>query len=186
MYFEHIIYSAAIAIIVGLIFLRYTSRDQAWVIIPISLIPDIDHVNNIIWDWKWLPLPQKLVPFLSIGVLHNILGALIIASLVIAVLLLFKMKVTDAIIYTTIGLTAHMFEDYLVYPPASYQFLYPLNSVKYGINLIPETADLGFAGTQVLIVGLLFLAFAICLRYYLSSNGWLTKKEELSQGEECS
>jgi membrane-bound metal-dependent hydrolase YbcI (DUF457 family) len=177
MYFEHIIYSAAIAIIVGLIFLRYTGRDQAWVIIPISLLPDIDHINNIIWDFGLLPVPQKLVPFLDIGLLHNLMGVAIISVFVVAILSLVKMRFTDAIIYSVIGLTAHLFEDYLVYP-ATYHFLYPLNSVSYGLNAIPEKVDLIIASSQVLIVGLALLAFALCLRYYLTSNGWLHKKED--------
>jgi membrane-bound metal-dependent hydrolase YbcI (DUF457 family) len=177
MYFEHIIYSAAIAIIVGLIFLRYTGRDQAWVIIPISLLPDIDHINNIIWDFGLLPVPQKLVPFLDIGLLHNLMGVAIISVFVVAILSLVKMRFTDAIIYSVIGLTAHLFEDYLVYP-ATYHFLYPINSAPYGLNIIPETSDMIIAGSQVLIVGLIFFASAICLRYYLMSNGWLHKKED--------
>lgn len=185
MYFEHIIYSAAIAIIVGLIFLRYTGRDQAWVIIPISLIPDIDHVNNIVWDWGWLPVQQKIVPLFEIGLFHNLMGALILSIPIIVVLLLFKVRFTDAVIYTVIGLAAHMFEDWLVYP-ATYHFLYPINTVAYGLNIITETADLGFAGSQVLLVGLFILVVAICLRYYLLSNGWIMKKEEIEGVEKCS
>jgi membrane-bound metal-dependent hydrolase YbcI (DUF457 family) len=185
MYLEHIIYSAAIAIIVGLVFLRYTGRDQAWVIIPISLIPDIDHINNIIWDWGLLPVPHKLVPIFDIGLFHNIMGVVILSIFVIAILSLVKMRFTDALIYSVIGLSAHLFEDYLVYP-ATYHFLYPLNTNPYGLNLIPENADMGFAGTQVLIVGILFLSFAICLRYYLNSNGWVLKKENNDGVEKCS
>lgn len=185
MYFEHIIYSAAIAIIVGLIFLRYTGREQAWVIIPISLIPDIDHVNNIIWDWGLLPLSQKIIPIFYIGLLHNLMGVIVLFIPIVAVLLLFKVKFTDALIYTVIGLAAHQFEDYLVYP-ATYHFLYPINSEAYGLNIIPETADLGFAGSQVLLVGLFILAVVIGIRYYLLSNGWIMKKEEIDGVEKCS
>jgi hypothetical protein len=41
-YIEHIIYSAALAVIVGMIFSRYTGRDPSWIIIALAFVPDID------------------------------------------------------------------------------------------------------------------------------------------------
>ena len=42
MLFEHWIYSIAIAIIVGMIYYRFTGRDYSWIIIASAYIPDSD------------------------------------------------------------------------------------------------------------------------------------------------
>ena len=46
MLLEHLIYSAALALIVGIIFMHYTKRDPTWIIILMTIMPDVDYVVN--------------------------------------------------------------------------------------------------------------------------------------------
>ena len=43
---EHFIYSAALAILVGMVFYQYTRRDPSWIIIICALVPDLDVIAN--------------------------------------------------------------------------------------------------------------------------------------------
>lgn len=42
MLIEHLIYSAALAVIVGMIYVSLTGRGPSWIIIAVAFIPDID------------------------------------------------------------------------------------------------------------------------------------------------
>jgi len=46
MLLEHLIYSAALALIVGIFFVRYTKRDPTWIIVLMTIAPDVDYVVN--------------------------------------------------------------------------------------------------------------------------------------------
>ena len=182
MYIEHLIYSAALAIIIGMVFLRYTGRDQAWLIVPISLVPDLDHLNNIIWELGMMDSPQRLIPYLSIGWFHNLLGVITISIGIAALLSQFKIRFFDAMIYSLIGCSAHLFADYISYPP-SYSFLYPLSPTKYGINILPETGNAIIGDTTIIGIGLIVLCISIGVRYYVTSNGLTTKKDIVGEKE---
>jgi len=41
-FIEHIFYSAALAVLIGMIFSRYTGRDPSWIIIAVAFVPDVD------------------------------------------------------------------------------------------------------------------------------------------------
>ena len=174
MYLEHLIYSAALAIIVGMVFLRFTGRNQAWLIIPISLIPDLDHINNIIWELGIMDYPHRLIPYFSIGWFHNLLGITAISIGVAALLSQFKLRFIDVMIYSLIGCSSHLIEDYIAYPP-SYQFLYPFSSSEYGINILSETGNVIIGDTTIIGIGLLLLGISIGIRYYATNNGWIIK-----------
>lgn len=178
MYLEHILYSAALAIVVGTIMIKYGRKDMAWLIIPISLIPDIDHFNHVLWDYGLLPFYTYLIPYLKIGMFHTF-AAIVVFTIIVSIVLWKVVKVPfyDAVIYSAVGYTAHLLEDYFVYPPA-YPMLYPFTTKLYGNNFIPETGDIfGVAGTQVLGMGLVLLMVAIGIRFYSEDSGWIKVKD---------
>ena len=81
-FLEHLIYSAALAVIVGMIFSRTTGRDPSWIIIAVALVPDIDFALERIDR-----LPGITIPVINHhGDLHNILF-LIVFSLLLAMIL---------------------------------------------------------------------------------------------------
>lgn len=166
MLLEHLIYSAALALIVGIIFMHYTKRDPTWIIILMTIAPDTDYVVNILMRGLGFSYPV----IINHGDFHNLLG-LTIFSLV-AALLLSKVgiKFSDALICSVIGYGAHFIEDYIVYPPA-YSYFYPFSFRSYGINLIPETANLFVVGTEVLIPGIAIFCVALCVRMYFDGAG---------------
>lgn len=152
---------------------RYGRKDMAWLIIPISLLPDIDHFNDVLWDYGILPWEVRAIPNLHIGMFHTVVMVAIVAIILFVIVKGFsKLPAIDIAIYSVIGYSAHLIEDYLVYPSA-YQMLFPFTTKFYGNNFIPETGDLGIAGARVLGLGLLLLVVAFGLRRYCESIGWM-------------
>ncbi len=49
MILEHWIYSTAIAIIMGMIYYKYTGRDHLWIIIGSSYAPDMDVIADSVF-----------------------------------------------------------------------------------------------------------------------------------------
>jgi len=43
---EHIIYSAALAILVGMVFYLSTGRDPSWILLVCAWAPDLDEIAN--------------------------------------------------------------------------------------------------------------------------------------------
>lgn len=161
---EHILFTVAIVIMVGVYFTRVTGKAYLWwLIILASFIPDADHINNIVWDLGLLQFPVHILPIIKIGIFHNLLW-LAIFSVGIAIFFVMIKQATflDVALFVAFGYALHLIEDFIVYPPV-YQFLYPLSKTEYGWNILPETMDLGWAGTGVLNVGLVLIAFAICI-----------------------
>ena len=166
-YIEHLVYSAALAVLVGMVFVRYTGRDPSWIIIFVAFLPDFDEVGK-----TFLARNGLFSVVVHHGDFHN-LANLLIASLIFAWLLHFAgMHYFDGFVCTAIGFGAHFFADALVANPA-YAFFWPLSSQKYGIGLLPETGNFfGIGDTTILLIGLFFLAVAIGIRTYVEGNGW--------------
>lgn len=164
---EHILYTIAIVLIVGIYYSRYTVKKYLWwIIISVSLIPDLDHLHHFPY---YLNLSQgdshqyNIAPWIEIGDLHNILWMILLAILLAAAIeLIGKAKFRDALLFCLVGYGIHLFEDFISYPP-TYPLLYPFTNAPIGINLIPETMNLGWAGTEVLGIGLIILTIAIGL-----------------------
>ncbi len=75
-YIEHLIYSAALAVIVGMIFSRLKGSDPSWIIIAVAFVPDIDFGLQ-----AWSEIPGIALRFtVQHGDFHNI-TALILFSL---------------------------------------------------------------------------------------------------------
>jgi hypothetical protein len=180
MHAEHFIYSAALAILVGMVFYHFTRRDPSWIIIICALVPDLDVIAN-----RLLTLLGFKVLFeghtVSHGTFHNI-AAMVLFGIIVAFLLCpLGIKFFDSLLMAIIGFGAHLFEDALVYNPG-YMFLWPFSSKVLGLGLLPNMIDeenyardfFHLANTEVLVIGLLLLIAAILIRTrYERSSSWI-------------
>jgi hypothetical protein len=167
MFLEHLIYSAAIALIVGMIFMYYTGRDPSWLVMLMTIVPDIDFIiSRIMLVCNCSP------PFILYhGDFHNIISLLFISLVVALILSRYGMNFGDVLCCSIIGYSAHLAEDFFVYS-SWYSYFYPWSLRVYGIAIIPETGNLwGIAGSQVLAVGIILLGLAICIRIYFDDTG---------------
>jgi len=178
---EHIIYSTALAILVGMIFYRFTGRDSSWIIILCAWIPDIDLIANGVlnrFGFTLLFEGHKITH----GVFHNIAMMVIFGILVAFLLNPFGIRFFDALFFAVIGFGAHLFEDALVYK-AGYPYLWPFLSKDMGFGLLPNILTeenyfrdfFGIANTYVLIVGLVVLLVAIIIRTYAEGPAWIRR-----------
>jgi len=167
-YTEHIIYSAALAVLIGMIFSRYAGRDPSWIIIAVAFVPDIDSILERSAD-----LPRIIVP----GTIHHgdmhIIPALIVFSLLIAaVLQWFGIRFIDGLLCSAIGIAAHFFEDALVYNP-SYTFLWPITSHAFEIGILEGPRNLfGIANSSVVLIGICLLVLVVLVRTLVEGTGW--------------
>jgi hypothetical protein len=176
---EHIIYSAALAIIVGMLFYKYTGRDSSWIIIVCAWIPDIDKFANSVLNKFGLSL---LIDGQAIhhGTFHNIAVMVIFGIFVAFLLHPFGIRFFDAFFFSIIGFGAHLFEDALVYK-SGYMYFWPFLSEKMGLGLLPNILSeeyyfkdlFGVANTEVLIVSVLLLLIAIIIRTYVEGRSWI-------------
>jgi hypothetical protein len=176
---EHFVYTAAIAIIAGMLSLRYTGRDCSWIVILVSYAPDLDKVLD--------PVLTRIgfeVLFEGIHIHHgtfHTVAAMIVFGIAIAFLLHpFGIRFFDAFIFTLIGFGAHLFEDALVYP-ANYMYFWPFSREKFGLAWLPsapfeETYNANFlhiANTEVLFIGLVLLLLVVLVRTVAEGPGWI-------------
>ncbi|MBN1195496.1 MAG: metal-dependent hydrolase [Methanomicrobiaceae archaeon] len=174
MLIEHILYSTAVAIPVGMISLRLTGRDPSWIIILCAWAPDIDQVLY--------PLSYRLLGVSMIvnghtlrhGDLHT-LGALLVFSVLFALVLRmypFSIRYGDGMLFSGIGYAVHLLGDALVYNPA-YPFFWPLSESRLGLGVVFYVRDFfGIADSRVLVVGLLLCALAVLVRTAVDGRGW--------------
>jgi len=177
---EHIIYSGALAILIGMVFYKYTGRDHSWIIILCAWAPDLDFIAN--------PVLRRLGIRLVLnggsiqhGTFHNIAFMVIFGIAVAFLLHPLGIKFFDSLFFSVIGFGAHLFEDALVYK-VGYTFLWPFSSEVLGIGLLPNVMNeenyitdfFGIANTEVLIIGLLLLLVAVIIRtWFEGSLSWL-------------
>jgi hypothetical protein len=179
MILEHFIYSAALAILVGMLFYNYTGRDSSWIIILCAWIPDIDLIaNRVLTSFGFTLLFEGHK--ITHGVFHNIAMMVIFGILVAFLLHPFGIQFFDAFFFAIIGFGAHLVEDALVYK-VGYPYLWPFSSEDLGIGLLPNILSeenyfrnfFGIANTEVLIVGVAFLLVAIIIRTYVEGPTWI-------------
>lgn len=176
---EHIIYSSALAIIIGMVFLHYTGRDYSWIIILCSWAPDSDIIANPIlnqFGFTLLYEGHKIVH----GDFHNI-AIMVIFGIIVAFLLHpLGIKFIEAFVYSVIGFGAHLFEDALVYR-MGYRFLWPFSSKIMGLGILTQIQSeeyyirnfFGIANTGVLIIGLMLLGAAVLIRTRIEGRTWI-------------
>ena len=176
---EHILYSTALAILVGMIFYKYTGRDSSWIIILCAWIPDIDLIaNRVLTTFGFTLLFEG--HRITHGVFHNIAIMVMFGILVAFVLHPFGIRFLDAFFFAVIGFGAHLFEDALVYE-VGYPYLWPLSSKILGFGFLPNMINeenyvknfFGIANTNVLIVGMVFLLLAVLIRTYWEGPPWI-------------
>jgi hypothetical protein len=176
---EHIIYSVALAILVGMLFYRFTGRDSSWIIILCAWVPDIDLIANGVLTRSGFTLLFE-GHRISHGVFHNIAIMVIFGILVAFLLHPFGIRFFDAFFFAVIGFGAHLVEDALVYK-VGYPYLWPFSSEDLGIGLLPNILSeenyfrtfFGIANTEVLIIGLVFLLVALLIRTYWEGSTWI-------------
>ena len=159
---EHIIYSGAIAILIGMVFYQYTGRDSSWIIVLCAWAPDLDL-------------------FLHHGAFHNIACMIIFGVILALILKSFGIKFFDAFFFSVIGFGVHLLEDAMVFDVA-YPFLWPFSTNNHGLELFPDVISsrghyianfFRIANTEILIAGFLFLLLAIIIRTYFEGPTWI-------------
>jgi hypothetical protein len=159
---EHIFYSGAIAILIGMVFYKFTGRDSSWIIVLCAWAPDLDF-------------------FLFHGVFHNIAFMVIFGIIMAFILKSFGIPFFDAFFFSVIGFGAHLLEDAMVFD-VSYPFLWPFSRNNHGLELFPDVISrrgqyianfFGIANTEVLLAGLLLLLLAIIIRTYVEGPTWI-------------
>ena len=168
MYIEHLIWSAALAVLVGMVFSRYTGRDPSWIIIAVAFVPDIDLVLQ--------NLPQMVDDMLPLiirhGGFHTFLFTAMFSIGCALIVSALGVRLSDALICSFIGISAHLFEDALI-AKAAYPFFWPLSTQKYGIGIMTETRNFFAIGnTEVISIGLVLLFIAVAIRTIIDGPGW--------------
>lgn len=179
MIFEHIIYSSALAILVGMVFYKYTGRDHSWIIIVYAWAPDVVGITIPILNNFGFTLFHRLYYILN-PALHTIAMMIIFGIIVACLLHPFGIRFFDALFFSLIGFGAHLFEDALVYK-VGYPYLWPFSSEDLGIGLIPTILSednyfrgfLGIANTDVLIIGVVFFLVATGIRTWYEGTSWI-------------
>ena len=168
MYIEHLIYSAALAVIVGMVWSRRTGRDPSWIIIAVAFVPDIDLLLQMMHESP--SLDYRII--VQHGGFHNILMLVVFSLLIAAALSYLGFRFIDGLICSGIGIAAHLFEDALI-SPSAYAFLWPFTSKVYGIGIMREVPNVfGIANSTVLLVGFVLLAIALVVRTVVEGTGW--------------
>jgi hypothetical protein len=176
---EHLVYTTALAIIAGMLFLRFTGRDTSWIIILVSYAPDLDKVaNGFLNQLGFTVLFEGQV--IHHGTFHNIAVMMIFALIIGFLLHPLGIRFLDSFLFTIIGFGAHLLEDALVYP-SDYLFLWPLSHEKLGLGWLPVSgyeeiynANLfHIANMEVLLIGLALLLIAILIRTRVDGPGWI-------------
>jgi len=181
---EHLIYNAAIAILVGIVYLRYTNRNPAWIIVAMAFMPDVDIIFEFVTT-NLMGINSQYA--MHHGVFHNLLSMVCISILIAYALSRYNLaSFSDGLICVMIGYTAHLGEDWMVYKYI-YQFLFPVTTKFYGIGIIPEVGDISLTvgesvinlgGITVLLVGIAFLLASTGIFYLLERKGWLDRKPD--------
>ena len=161
MYIEHVVYSLALALFICLFLDRSLAQWCIAIIVVSSCIPDIDGIFSLI-----LSPPQftdGIIPHMAFHLRYfHTAGFLAMYAVVVAGLLFYfyRLDVRLTAFLAGTGFGAHLFEDALVYNPASAVF-WPVSPHEYGIGIFSSTRDfLSVANGEVLFFGILLLALA--------------------------
>jgi hypothetical protein len=169
---EHLIYSTALAIFIGMIHYRFFNRDYSWIIIVSAYVPDLDIISDSLLKKMGIAV-QIYGHLITHGDFHNIAILALYAISLAFLLHLIGFKFVDLIIFAGIGFAAHLFEDALVFRDG-YPFFWPLVPQQFGIGLFHYTADFyGFADKEVLFIGLILLFSSVILRTACEGPRWV-------------
>ena len=169
MWTEHLLYSAAIAILVGMVLKHYKINDISWILVPMAAVPDIDYPISHLMTFVGLRYPY----IWNHGDFHNLIGMLVLPSII--TIYLYRKKIGDFLliwIMCTFGFALHLLEDMFVYDDI-YSVLYPIKTNVYGWNIVPESGSLIIGGQGVFTVGFIFLAAVILIRVAFTGDDWI-------------
>jgi hypothetical protein len=169
---EHFIYTAALAVLAGMVYQRSTGRDPSWIMIVAAVAPDIDYFVDgglRLFGFTLLFRGHEI----SHGNFHNILVAAVFAVAVAFLLHPFGVKFVDSVVFTSLAFIAHMVEDALVYSNG-YAMFWPFSGEIVGIGWLPRSRTLlHLANPETLLIGLVLLAAAVGIRCSIDGSGWL-------------
>jgi hypothetical protein len=166
---EHLIYSLAFAIVIGMLYYRATGRDPSWIIVISAFAPDIDTLACPMRSWFGVTIALN-GHLIHHGDFHTV-GALCVYAIILGILLVpLGIRLWEGMLFAGIGFGAHLFEDAIVYK-IGYAFLWPFTDQILGIGLFAYSRDFyDIADTQVLILGLILLAGAVALRRHFDRD----------------
>ena len=175
---EHFVYTAAIAVVAGMLSFRYTGRDSSWIVLLVSYAPDLDKITNFFLEAMGLVFMYD-GRIIHHGTFHTLAAMLFFAIALAFLLHPLGIRFFDAFIFTILGSGAHLLEDALVYP-ANYMYLWPLSSQKLGLAWLPVGSEevynatfLHIANIEVLFIGLFLLLLAVLGRTRAEGPGWI-------------
>jgi len=175
---EHFVFTAAVAVIAGMLSFRYTGRDCSWIVILVSYAPDLDKVLAPVLDFIGFTIFFEGIP-IHHGTFHTIAAMVVFAIAMAFLLNPLGIRFFDTFIFTAIGFGAHLFEDALVYP-ANYMYLWPFTREKLGLAWLPVGSEesynstfLHIANIEVLFIGLVLLLLAAVVRTRVEGSGWI-------------
>lgn len=172
MLIEHLIYSTALAIFIGMIHYRFFGRDYSWIIIVSAFVPDLDMISDSLMTKIGITVQIYGHP-IAHGHFHN-MAILILYAISVAFLLHpIGFKFVDSIFFAGMGFAAHLFEDALVFKDG-YPFFWPLVPQHLGIGVFHYAPTFyGFADKEVLIIGLILLVSSAILRTAYEGTRWV-------------
>jgi hypothetical protein len=176
---EHLVFTAAIAVLVGMISFRLTGRDSSWIVVLVSYAPDLDKISDAILNGIGFTVLFE-GHTIHHGTFHTVAAMVIFAVIIAFLLHPLGIPTLDSFIFTLIGFCAHLFEDALVYP-ANYMYLWPFSRQKLGLAWLPVTGSeesynanfFHLANTEVLLIGLIFLILALLVRTRVAGSSWI-------------
>ena len=172
MLIEHLIYSSALAIFIGMIHYRFFGRDYSWIIIVSAFVPDLDIISDSLLKKMGIITLIYGNP-IAHGHFHNLAILTLYAISVAFILHPIGFKFVDSIFFAGIGFAAHLFEDALVYKQG-YPYFWPLVHQHLGIGLVHYTPNFhGIADKEVLMIGLSLLVSSAILRTAYEGTGWV-------------
>jgi len=174
MLLEHLVYSTAIAIVLGMLYIRYVGkeRNHAWIIVASAYLPDLDIVADDLLQSIGITVMIHGSP-ITHGNFHNV-GVMLAYAVFVALLLHpAGVRLVDSFFFAAAGFGAHLFEDALVYR-SGYALFWPLSTQRYSIGVFEYAPDwYGVANTEVLIVGVIALLGALVLWWVCEKKGWI-------------
>ena len=168
MLIEHILYNLAVAILVGILYIKYKGRNPSWIIVASAWILDIDYlIQFVCYDIVYNNTKIVLPLMIRHGDFHNIF-MIVILSIIFGWVCVkyFNENIYDAMICIGIGGSVHYICDIMVYDNW-YNLFYPFgDSLSRGFAILPETRNIfGIGDWTILTVGLGMLIWVCLLKF---------------------
>lgn len=178
MILEHFLFSAAFAIIVGLLVERsWKYVLPVWIIFACAVLPDFDYIIQTIMYPIVMVTPLASI-FIVHGDSHNI-AITILTSMFCAWALnkYWNYVYNDVFICVFLGCAFHIICDFFVYVTVFCPIAPRFPCEIAGIGILRETgAWYGVAEPSIIIVGSILLLITICIKIYYSDNKWIEDK----------